>query len=201
MLSPAVIRGPSPRVWGEQVVKHPSGETTRTIPTRVGRTSRIDPRSARSADHPHACGENITIRSISRIVIGPSPRVWGELIRHGFAASRGRTIPTRVGRTHRPAGSVSRTSDHPHACGENRYHRVIAHVWCGPSPRVWGEPPAFQVIAEDVRTIPTRVGRTIVLRCSYAVIADHPHACGENNVNNAIARPETGPSPRVWGEQ
>ena len=32
------IRGPSPRTWGELKIKMPESDTTRTIPTHVGRT-------------------------------------------------------------------------------------------------------------------------------------------------------------------
>src|SRR5438045_3404302 len=91
--------GPSPRVWGE----HPDGRIVRlarrTIPTRVGRTTRARPDAPLSPDHPHECGENGAANTGGCGKDGPSPRVWGELIWPALANSCNWTIPTRVGRT------------------------------------------------------------------------------------------------------
>src|SRR5271165_1619950 len=91
----------------------------RTIPTRVGRTSLKCSRFRLQADHPHACGENVAVVMMEGMLIGPSPRVWGEHLTCLIPPWRCRTIPTRVGRT--PAKSQRRNekTDHPHACGEN----------------------------------------------------------------------------------
>ena len=74
-----VSHGPSPRVWGEPVDLPCVQDKERTIPTRVGRTVRsvLDPNARK--DHPHACGENRESDHGSTVVVGPSPRVWGEL--------------------------------------------------------------------------------------------------------------------------
>ena len=92
-------------------------------------------------------------------------------------------------------------TDHPHACGENCscYNRIDHSD--GPSPRVWGELHDQRLDQSELRTIPTRVGRT---GCSMSILArlsDHPHACGENSSAGSERRPVSGPSPRVWGEQ
>ena len=97
-------------------------------------------------------------------------------------------------------GVTQPVADHPHACGENSTKsRSVRHSG-GPSPRVWGEPftPCF---ARWFRwTIPTRVGRTDMLRPTRAEERDHPHACGENATSGMAGPPRPGPSPRVWGE-
>jgi len=91
--------GPSPRTWGEPPLPSKRRPIFRTIPTHVGRTSRMDPRRARSADHPHARGENRTNGPSSIVIYGPSPRTWGELKTQKANVKAGRTIPTHVGRT------------------------------------------------------------------------------------------------------
>ena len=53
-----IIRGPSPRGWGERSTIHVSGVVCRTIPTRVGRTEGGTMVGGVAADHPHAGGEN-----------------------------------------------------------------------------------------------------------------------------------------------
>ena len=115
----ALAAGPSPRVWGELAAGRAQPPPWRTIPTRVGRTPCRRRYFSSCPDHPHACGENLQPLNHSKILSGPSPRVWGELGVSLPAIRNHRTIPTRVGRTRvRRASRVKRT-DHPHACGEN----------------------------------------------------------------------------------
>ena len=52
-----------------------------------------------------------------------------------------------------------------------------------------------------IRTILTRVGRTICPQEPLAISPDHPHACGENGIIFLLFVRGRGPSPRVWGEQ
>ncbi len=152
----------------------------RTIPTRVGRTCRLAWVSLPGADHPHACGENTDQEGVFREDIGPSPRVWGEQRHDALSSSGLRTIPTRVGRTTADAPSRTTSSDHPHACGENRLSVWSGALMCGPSPRVWGELRHHFRFCQSPRTIPTRVGRTSSRAGQPKPLADHPHACGEN---------------------
>src|ERR1700751_3553560 len=82
------------------------------------------------------------LASIPRHVVlinGPSPRVWGEPYQKLRPNVVKRTIPTRVGRTKFPQPISIRTSDHPHACGENKQSQPVPDSPNGPSPRVWGE--------------------------------------------------------------
>ena len=106
---------------------------------------------------------------------------------------------------------------HPHAGGEND-SAWPAYEFFGSSPRGWGQRESFQA-GRDMRTIPTRVGRTPgaarqIARCadhphaggendareSRSDRADHPHAGGENVVADVSAWTMLGPSPRGWGE-
>jgi len=91
--------GPSPRTWGEPKSFNSVAGGNRTIPTHVGRTLHVPPFSNRSADHPHARGENRGPVAIESQGYGPSPRTWGELCRRAHEDAPGRTIPTHVGRT------------------------------------------------------------------------------------------------------
>ena len=115
------------------------------------------------------------------LVHGPSPRVWGERAYRCPVRIPTRTIPTRVGRTIPPATRVFTIADHPHACGENKVSDWISLPSCGPSPRVWGEQRRDCSTTKIRRTIPTRVGRTSLVRNCQGWLTDHPHACGENS--------------------
>jgi len=137
-------------------------------------------RSAASCtDHPHACGENFE--------------------RSRFYRPLWRTIPTRVGRTdYMPPGVFQ--ADHPHACEENAEFTGDFDPDTGPSPRVWGELCESVLQSCERRTMPTRVGKTILVNCTRSVTTDHPHACGENLSSGSFTSGAGGPSPRVWGE-
>ena len=94
-----IIAGPSPRGWGELRSRRRKPPSRRTIPTRVGRTTRDTARCARSPDHPHAGGENLEKKAPPTDHTGPSPRGWGEPPVEYILSVYTRTIPTRVGRT------------------------------------------------------------------------------------------------------
>jgi len=51
------------------------------------------------------------------------------------------------------------------------------------------------------RTIPTHVGRTFAKPYREFLMADHPHARGENAICRLTRSAVCGPSPRTWGEQ
>ncbi len=195
------IAGPSPRGWGEHVPTTPSHKVRRTIPTRVGRTLTHTPPWPKTPDHPHAGGENAVAKVFFQSLSGPSPRGWGERSCGGFRFRTQRTIPTRVGRTELRWMMTSRNSDHPHAGGENTSDRTDSRNESGPSPRGWGERSGETCCCSDLRTIPTRVGRTICLGECPGGNPDHPHAGGENSTLRHCWAFISGPSPRGWGEQ
>ena len=193
--------GPSPRGWGERAIAAWSGCRFRTIPTRVGRTGCGLARSLRLTDHPHAGGENCSKAMSDCAVCGPSPRGWGELHPRNRWGDQGRTIPTRVGRTHRPLHVPEPAPDHPHAGGENNNQVTVSASLYGPSPRGWGEHSNGSGEATLTRTIPTRVGRTTIWSTLESLTADHPHAGGENVESMPTTLLHFGPSPRGWGER
>ena len=70
-------------------------------------------------DHPHASGENLVGNKPQLVLDGPSPREWGKPAIAGDCSQIGRTIPTRVGKTHLAVFGLESAPDHPHASGEN----------------------------------------------------------------------------------
>ncbi len=174
------LLGPSPRAWGELTKLFCMDFPFRTIPTRVGRTPPTPLRSHQNPDHPHARGENLPSLPYPHSPTGPSPRAWGE--HDGFCDvfSVFRTIPTRVGRTRGSTVMPAVGADHPHARGENNTPAAKDIVDDGPSPRAWGELVICFLAVTVIRTIPTRVGRTLILMLISSSISDHPHARGEN---------------------
>ena len=131
--------GPSPRVWGKRRDHLQPAVMRRTIPTRVGKTETVFLWWPNKPDHPHACGENVSVRAVPAMVLGPSPRVWGKPILDFCRSCFSRTIPTRVGKTCADDFAQWDGADHPHACGENPQREEYTSDEYGPSPRVWGK--------------------------------------------------------------
>ncbi len=192
--------GPSPRAWGKLF---PAGRTAarcRTIPTCVGKTTIKNNVIDGDSDHPHVRGENCAANEASFNETGPSPRAWGKHEVCHPPEVVGRTIPTCVGKTiaHREAEIVH--ADHPHVRGENVVAAVSTKSPNGPSPRAWGKRARLSPPGEEVRTIPTCVGKTALPRIRYTWRRDHPHVRGENGLPGAGSACSAGPSPRAWGK-
>ncbi len=77
------------------------------------------------------------------------------------------------------ASTISRTSVHPHACGDDQ--RTQSHL------------------AQSVRFTPTRVGTTNQRIGHLAIRSVHPHACGDDPTSPLTTTSTHGSPPRVWG--
>ena len=174
------IDGTSPRVWGKPGVRRPCGVEPRNIPTRVGKTRTASRSPSRATEHPHACGENFGAAATRARKRGTSPRVWGKPNKSNSGLIADRNIPTRVGKTHFSRPSSYKTTEHPHACGENAMISAEHPFVTGTSPRVWGKLEDFYWPQFAGRNIPTRVGKTLGHFLPYEQVPEHPHACGEN---------------------
>ncbi len=222
---PITLCGPSPRVRGE--LTGPSNG------------------SMNPPGHPRACGENARHLGRCRGQRGPSPRVRGErplggagcsgplLAGHpracgengqgqrGLHATR-RAIPARAGRTLTPGPMRRFGSGHPRACGENGLTFAVAGSSQAGHPRACGENvPPGKMIADLVRAIPARAGRTWLprpgpkkrrgpsprvrgepdgLRCYRRCVRAIPARAGRTPATGYWLDRLSGPSPRVRGE-
>ena len=111
--------GPSPRVWGTQVLVSTVRKSDRAIPTCVGNTWRETTTRRPGTGHPHVCGEHNLIVSPTGDFVGPSPRVWGTLFFFFLKIRSQRAIPTCVGNTLGEIESRINHLGHPHVCGEH----------------------------------------------------------------------------------
>jgi len=93
-----VVFGSSPRVWGKEGKRHLQWETSRIIPTRVGKSATRRAGSPQTSDHPHACGEKPVVFEVQDVLDGSSPRVWGKGVLAIAVVFDFRIIPTRVGK-------------------------------------------------------------------------------------------------------
>ena len=192
--------GSSPRVRGKRKPPRSRGRVGRLIPARAGKTVDRVHAGLQSRAHPRACGENNAGVSGNASILGSSPRVRGKWQRPRPVHLRGRLIPARAGKTSPPRTSWCSGTAHPRACGENPDRQCGTARSRGSSPRVRGKPDRLRALADDLRLIPARAGKT---RCTHARVPPlraHPRACGENAGG---AHPRLGPggsSPRVRGK-
>ena len=92
-----ILSGSSPRVWGQGSIILLGLSLIGIIPTRVGTRTSTCRYKNHGKDHPHACGDKVLQESTTYVMLGSSPRVWGQVTYKDFARFCKRIIPTRVG--------------------------------------------------------------------------------------------------------
>ena len=92
-----ILRGSSPRVWGQVIYNNYLRTPNRIIPTRVGTRKNNKMYTYPFWDHPHACGDKQAYAVAKYYRLGSSPRVWGQDTILNLRTFLPRIIPTRVG--------------------------------------------------------------------------------------------------------
>ena len=128
-------------MWGQGSPLGEHAPAAGIIPTRVGTSGYSYNNSRLNKDHPHACGDKSCTKFLTSILVGSSPRVWGQGVSFKLSVRVDGIIPTRVGTRQQVHNQSLRRRDHPHACGDKVY--TIFYKTC------------------FVRIIPTRVGTSL----------------------------------------
>ena len=135
------------------------------------------------------------------MTFGSPPRVWGKHGQRRLWRLHARFTPTRVGKTGVDDDDDDLSTVHPHACGENSWRTSGGERANGSPPRVWGKQRTPLADGLVLRFTPTRVGKTCSHLWRVAVVAVHPHACGENRGGLLCYGEKSGSPPRVWGKR
>ena len=175
----ASANGSPPRVWGRPARADPGHPDARFTPTRVGTTTASRELARLYPVHPHACGDDGSLRRGCRRGGGSPPRVWGRPVVVFARFHRDRFTPTRVGTTERSPLRPRRPPVHPHACGDDRGKACREVRAVGSPPRVWGRHSK-------------RADMVAIQRFT-------PHACGDDGHVHDAAGQLPGSPPRVWG--
>ena len=128
------------------------------IPTRMGTSRCFIQAVILWQDHPHAYGDKLLYTLIVLVVVGSSPRVWGQVRVQLNAFRVFGIIPTRMGTSAYPLIVSSFGQDHPHAYGDKNTPRLRFLRPTGSSPRVWGQAKNAHSFFAMPRIIPTRMG-------------------------------------------
>ena len=188
-------------MWGQEYRRGVKVTDKGIIPTRVGTRTLFENKASWNKDHPHACGDKVSVPTVFLAERGSSPRVWGQdYFTHGWSIYW-RIIPTRVGTSCCVRVRYAQLRDHPHACGDKIVFRSFAPLVSGSSPRVWGQVFVGNFYLSNAGIIPTRVGTSSAMRFIKAERKDHPHACGDKVTIFSMKLDTPGSSPRVWGQE
>ena len=145
-------------MWGQVDMAEKLNFVHRIIPTRVGTSDTNILRTFVPQDHPHACGDKLSVFNRPHLSQGSSPRVWGQEAAQRIKPVGIGIIPTRVGTRYCYYVLYSFVQDHPHACGDKLFLTCVLNQSMGSSPRVWGQASTQGTLSRASRIIPTRVG-------------------------------------------
>ena len=130
-------------------------------------------------DHPHAYGDKQLSLTLSVMLRGSSPRVWGQVRAINSPLDIERIIPTRMGTRLRDDAMQQLAEDHPHAYGDKTFYGFPHFLRGGSSPRVWGQGYMLLQVHDSIRIIPTRMGTSNTGYSFGKHLQDHPHAYGD----------------------
>ena len=200
-LAQKVLRdGSSPRGRGKHQSRRECCGRMGLIPTRAGKTVQARGPGLRAVAHPHAGGENWTVRSPVSRFKGSSPRGRGKLVRSLLRKAQAGLIPTRAGKTRGQRRARDPARAHPHAGGENFKYYGWNDTVGGSSPRGRGKLVCSVGDPVEGGLIPTRAGKTAAALLASATCWAHPHAGGENRAVLIEERLHMGSSPRGRGK-
>ena len=172
----------------------------RIIPAHAGQTANPSMGYGPMTDHPRACGANNSDDGVKVRADGSSPRMRGKPGGGGDVAEVVRIIPAHAGQTVRKSANRSAAADHPRACGANRLRSPPGVVAGGSSPRMRGKLVPNRDAFPARRIIPAHAGQTEDRRPDARRIANHPRACGANQMLRKAAKWGYGSSPRMRGK-
>ncbi|RYP99589.1 hypothetical protein PG22511B_1304 [Bifidobacterium pseudolongum subsp. globosum] len=191
--------GSSPRLRGTRIVDDDATVRVGIIPALAGNTGTANTSSTTSGDHPRACGEHVPTQYGTAGWVGSSPRLRGTLQNLGSVNFWSGIIPALAGNTSRWRSAARSRWDHPRACGEHYREYVVKSGDTGSSPRLRGTLPAIIAVIGRDGIIPALAGNTSSRVLLDAGRWDHPRACGEHCIKEAIKNGHEGSSPRLRG--
>ena len=173
-------QGSSPRMRGKPLKARLHNAALRIIPAHAGQTNQATPDRSRRTDHPRACGANLRRSLRTARMCGSSPRMRGKLHHEQVRVAGSRIIPAHAGQTSARSSSSKEKSDHPRACGANRFIHGVNNTRSGSSPRMRGKLRQYARHKPMSGIIPAHAGQTIQRLIGMYVQQDHPRACGAN---------------------
>ena len=108
--------------------------------------------------------------------------------------------PARAGKSTGNRENAPYGRDHPRACGEKFFIRLLCSIVQGSPPRVRGKVSVRFTWKRDTGITPARAGKRRRTARRDRLHRDHPRACGEKTLRNTESLLLVGSPPRVRGK-
>ena len=137
---PSPVYGLSPRVRGNRCWPRASLSALRPIPACAGQPQTVISNFCFIKAYPRVCGATMLLLRLSRIGVGLSPRVRGNLAPERYKGLSLGPIPACAGQPALLCHRQSARRAYPRVCGATFLRVVLMPCWQGLSPRVRGNP-------------------------------------------------------------
>ena len=156
--STTLIWGLSPRLRGNLGQTEQPPESPGSIPAPAGEPSRKSAGGTSSRVYPRACGGTRNALLVTRVQMGLSPRLRGNLAPQPHGRACQRSIPAPAGEPYRHWKSYEEMRVYPRACGGTPPDCNQPILWPGLSPRLRGNREWAGAHPPDWRSIPAPAG-------------------------------------------
>ena len=156
----STIWGSSPRLRGTPIRAKPAVHPAGIIPALAGNTAFAWLPSARTRDHPRACGEHHSGAGELTHLRGSSPRLRGTRLKCSRKNYTTGIIPALAGNTASSYSLSLACRDHPRACGEHNHTETRVQGHGGSSPRLRGTRGGAVMTYGSYGIIPALAGNT-----------------------------------------
>ena len=169
-------------------------------PACAGKSLFCAPLPLTGRDHPRACGEKTPKMTSTANRAGSPPRVRGKAYPPFQPDMVTGITPARAGKSTGNRENAPYGRDHPRACGEKFFIRLLCSIVQGSPPRVRGKVSVRFTWKRDTGITPARAGKRRTTLRPRATTRDHPRACGEKEFGQMKPRLRMGSPPRVRGK-
>ena len=111
-----------------------------------------------------------------------------------------RITPAHAGKRMKAAGMCSEVQDHPRACGEKNFRKVLHRSGLGSPPRMRGKAPGVVANSPGAGITPAHAGKRCINARLQLTGQDHPRACGEKEGKTVVIPNGLGSPPRMRGK-
>ena len=171
--------GSPPRVRGKVELHHQDQTHVGITPACAGKRGKEHSFYQSMEDHPRVCGEKAILGATTGGVNGSPPRVRGKVAPLRLLVAVGGITPACAGKSMDHARKQSQRRDHPRACGEKLFHKMILRLPKGSPPRMRGKGINTASISRRLGITPAHAGKSPQRSIRHNVFRDHPRACGE----------------------
>ena len=172
---------------------------TGSIPASAGEPDRQRAAGECGAVYPRECGGTAQASWCSASLRGLSPRVRGNLLKHGEYGAKLGSIPASAGEPRACHVEPKASRVYPRECGGTTIETTEAGWATGLSPRVRGNQHPAPAAVPDRGSIPASAGEPGVRALMSAKAGVYPRECGGTDGRRQCAAAVAGLSPRVRG--